>query len=143
MFFGWPCYLCVEPCMVFTRDGMVSVGSEEMGRLSTQRSSHCYNRNVLGFLYFWREFLSDGRRSIVVFRPDSAQRLEFWASYVSGKASFGIEGDRIAVKEIVGDLDEVDLSLDDDVELEGEFYDEFNEWSDDDANTDESAPEKS
>ena len=118
MFFGWHCYLSIEPCMVFTRDGIVSVGSEEMGKLSTQRASHCYNRNVLGFLYFWKDFLSDGRESIVVFPPRSAQRLEFRASYVSGQANFGIEGDQIAVKEILGDLDEVDLSLDDDAELE-------------------------
>ena len=122
MFFGRPAYLMVEPAMVFTRDGTQLVGGEEMGRLATARASHRYNRNVLGFLFFWKEFLREGNRDIVVFGAPPPQRLAAHGSFVGALAEFGIHGDTITVTEVGKDLDEIDLTLSDDEadDFEGE-----------------------
>jgi len=114
IFFGAELYLLVEPAMVFTRDGVSLVGGEEMGRLSTSRRSHQYNRNVLGMLFFWRELLLAGENEIVVFPAPPPQRLSFYSDYALANAAFGIDGDRIPIKSLVDDIDDVDLAIESD-----------------------------
>ena len=111
LFFGRRGYLMIEPAMVFTRDGTALVGGEEMGRLATSRVSHQYNRNVLGLLFFWREFLRAGEKEIAIFGAPLPKRLSADCNFLGGSADFGIFGDSIAVTELGEDLDEVDLAL--------------------------------
>lgn len=109
--FGRGAYLMIEPAMVFTRNGQALVGGEEMGRLATSRASHQYNRNVLGLLFFWREFLREGKNEILIFGAPKPQRLSAHCDFLRGEAGFGIWGDQIAVTELEADIDEVDLSV--------------------------------
>ena|GEM_PF-6462819 len=139
MFFGKQAYLMIEPAMVFTRDGTQLVGGEEMGRLATARASHRYNRNVLGSLFFWKEFLRDGQPQIVVFGAAPPQRLAAYKNFVRASAEFGIYGDTITVTEVGEDLDEIDLTLRD--EEDGDFEDEHLDGMDGEELDDESNKE--
>jgi hypothetical protein len=123
LFFGLRCYLAVEPCMVFSRDGVLLIAGEEVGRLSTFRTSHQYNRNVLGFLFFWKSFLRGDSSHIVVFPARAPQTLVLSRDYLDGEASFGIEGDLAEVKAVAEDLDEIDLSASPDDEDEVDLSD--------------------
>lgn len=120
-------YLMVEPSMIFTEDGVRLVGGDDMGRLSTTRSSHRFNRNVLGFLYFWRWLLRGDEADIAVFRAPPPQRLSFHGEYITGIGGFGIDGDNITVKDVQDDLDEIDLDIEDEEHhdlIEGDEHDD-------------------
>ncbi len=137
--YGLTWYLMVLPSFVFTKDGQQFVASELVGRLSTRRKSHQYNRNVLGFLAFWRDYLSSGQTRIVIYPAPHPQTLAVSKIYLSGQTTFGIEGDKVKVRSIYEDIDEIDIEAMAEEEtgnleqMESEAPEDFNANEDQDA----------
>lgn len=117
--YGHYWYLQVIPCYVFTEDGHKFVASEQVGRISTIRRSRQRNRSVLGFLFFWREYLSAGENKITIYPRKKPQSLIASKNYLNGPSSFGIEGDKVDVLVYPERVDEIDLE--DLVEQEEDF----------------------
>ncbi len=109
--------LQLEPGYVFTRDGTTFVAAEHVGRLTTRKISYDRNQQVLNHLLFWAWFLRGDQDAITIHCGE--QRFLFEASYVGGRALFGIPTDRRKIREVVTASPDVDWN-----ELEEDISDD-------------------
>jgi hypothetical protein len=58
--------LSIRPEFHITKDGFASYDSDAIGSKVTRKIAHMFNYDYLGEIQFWRDFLSDGRRRIIM-----------------------------------------------------------------------------
>jgi hypothetical protein len=112
--------LQLEPGYVFTRDGIIFVASEHVGRLTTRKISYERNQQVLNHLLFWAWFLRGDQETIAI--DCGRQRFLFEATYVGGRTAFGIPTDRKRMREVIEQEPDVNWN-----EFEQELTDEDKE----------------
>lgn len=128
----------IRPELRVTKDGVVSLDSDEIGRRVTKQKSRMYNYDLLSEVNFWRDYLSDGK-SKIVFPFSKTQQIVISTSMMESQVEWlGIPEEYLKPFKNVHYEDDP-LLRDEDDEEDFDDWDEQSEF-DDDVATDDSIP---
>lgn len=99
MALGESLFLRIEPCYVFTSDGLHSLGGKSVGQLSVRWTGKERNAAVLRQVMFWSRFLRRGSQNIAI--GTGGKAISVRSVPATASADFGIEGDHIALRSLL------------------------------------------
>ena len=96
--------MCIEPCYVFTSDGVTPLEGKPVGPLSIKWGGKERNAAILRHVVFWARTLA--RQSTRIEIATGAQPIVLAGIPAFAKTSFGIESDHIGVRSLLTQVDD-------------------------------------
>ncbi len=97
-------FLLVDPCYVFTSDGMQPLYSRVVGPLSVKWTGRERNASILRHVTFWSRFLSRGRRRVQI--ETGATPITLSCVPALARTQRGIEFDHVGFQNLIDQVDD-------------------------------------